>query len=1111
MCRSIQSRRQTSSILFTLVLVASWAGSSASGQTCLPEWVPGSPMPGTDNTIQCSVLWTRPGAEKPWLVIGGKFRVAGNVVANGVAAWDGENWHAFGTGVTDENYFEVNALEVYNGDLYIGGWFDGIGGKPIAHLARWDGSEWQAVGEGVSGWTRALHVFNGDLIAGGDFTMAGGSEALRIAKWNGAEWSNVGAGFSHGVYSLHTHNGELIAGGCFGTSGGTSLSRIARWDGSLWQPIGAGISGSVVFDMTTYQGDLIAVGNFFSLAQVARWSGTEWLLVGNLSYSAHTVTVFQGELVVGGEFLKGVVRMIGSEWHPFGYGPLGLGVADWSAVFTLVEYDGDLFAGGDILSVENQPVRNLARWTGTNWNSYGVGSEGTVRAYARHGGDSFVSGDLINSGYVAQWQNGVWTTLGAEFNARVSTLISYNGYLIAGGNFTFSLDGTFFGIRIAKWDGQQWSNMGGFNGEILKFLTIDDDLIAVGAFTLVGGSPTSRIARWNGQAWQPMFPGTDFNGTVRDIIRIAGNYFVAGDFTAINAQPISYIARWDGMQWHGLSSTVNAPAHALTHFQGELIAGGAFTIAGDVDAKAIARWDGRNWNSLGIGLLPCEGQSCQAVVRSLVTFGDVVFAAGVFNYASNSHDELLESVNFAQWDGSQWSAIPPGVGTPAGSNGGVHFMTADNSSLILTGLFIEAGGQPANNIVAFTPGSLQTWFTVGNGFDSSINDIAEINNDLIIAGNFQNSPGGFHNRITRWDGSDWHDLDGGMDGSVRALEVYDNSLVAGGLFTFAGDASAKSLAKWNGSSWTEVAPVTGSFGEVRALTVCGQDLYIAGQFQSVGGVATPNIARWDGNAAHPVGTDLTGSISALAFFEGDLIASGALLITGTPPVYGVARWDGAAWHALGAGVSNCPTGTCVGNVYALTVHDEDLIVGGSFAYAGGQPASNIARWDGKGWHAMGAGINGIVRALYSFRGNLYAAGNFTLADGILVHRIAVWDGLQWSALPGGGLDSACYGSSCNASAGMLAAYKGDLYVGGSFSQAGPTASPYFARLVNTCTSGDVYSDGAVGLVDLLHIISHWGPCTSSPDCDDSPCNADLNFNGLVDVQDLLIVITNWTG
>ena len=51
--------------------------------------------------------------------------------------------------------------------------------------------------------------------------------------------------------------------------------------------------------------------------------------------------------------------------------------------------------------------------------------------------------------------------------------------------------------------------------------------------------------------------------------------------------------------------------------------------------------------------------------------------------------------------------------------------------------------------------------------------------------------------------------------------------------------------------------------------------------------------------------------------------------------------------------------------------------------------------------------------------------------------------------------------------------------------------------------GDVNGDGAVGVIDLLAVISDWGRCPC--------CPTDLNDDGFVDVNELLNVISNWGG
>ncbi len=161
---------------------------------------------------------------------------------------------------------------------------------------------------------------------------------------------------------------------------------------------------------------------------------------------------------------------------------------------------------------------------------------------------------------------------------------------------------------------------------------------------------------------------------------------------------------------------------------------------------------------------------------------------------------------------------------------------------------------------------------------------------------------------------------------------------------------------------------------------------------------------------------------------------------------------------LGVGVvgvfsvqAQCPPGWLPGTglpgtgspASASTVWDPDgdgparplLIVAGGFAFAGDQPCGNIAAWDGEEWRPLGAGLNGPVRSLVTFDGDLVACGNFTAAAGTPVGRIARWDGAAWQPL-GAGLD---------ASAWLMTVFDGELIVAGSFSHAGGSPAASLAR------------------------------------------------------------------
>ena len=50
--------------------------------------------------------------------------------------------------------------------------------------------------------------------------------------------------------------------------------------------------------------------------------------------------------------------------------------------------------------------------------------------------------------------------------------------------------------------------------------------------------------------------------------------------------------------------------------------------------------------------------------------------------------------------------------------------------------------------------------------------------------------------------------------------------------------------------------------------------------------------------------------------------------------------------------------------------------------------------------------------------------------------------------------------------------------------------------------GDLDGDGTVGILDLLALLSAWGPC-------EGECPADLDGDGAVGVLDLLTLLANW--
>jgi len=84
-----------------------------------------------------------------------------------------------------------------------------------------------------------------------------------------------------------------------------------------------------------------------------------------------------------------------------------------------------------------------------------------------------------------------------------------------------------------------------------------------------------------------------------------------------------------------------------------------------------------------------------------------------------------------------------------------------------------------------------------------------------------------------------------------------------------------------------------------------------------------------------------------------------------------------------------------------------LVVAGSFEFAGGVPALNIAVWDGQRWSALGDGLwtdngtGGLVEDLVVQSGVLIAAGNIEVSGATEVGGIAAWTGTKWEPYAAG--------------------------------------------------------------------------------------------------------------
>jgi hypothetical protein len=461
--------------------------------------------------------------------------------ANSVARWDGHTWHYCGPSGLNGDAVITTLVPTPDGHLYAAGQLEDSVGAHV-RLLRWNGHTWQRLGRtqpaAATSLVRVLAVMpNGQVYAGGQFTDTPHPQVMHyLARWTQARWDYLptpGAqGLSGDVVALAAApSGAVYAGGWFERAGPAAAVSLARWTGHAWQPLPMGCPAdtcllpSVVGLALTTDGQLYASLSHRSPGLpadgLARWDGHAWQALGN------------GLQAKAGSTSPPMVRAMAA-------GPAH-----------------SLYVAGDFAEAGGQPSAQVAKWTGTAWESLGAGLPGSFAIY--------------------------------------TLAVAPNGDLYAGGHI--SLDaGKSLLLMVVRWDGRSWSRVGGFDyadspcqdassaGEVYALaVTPTGELYVGGIFSAVDGVPAHNLAHWNGTTWQAVGAAGAINlGCQVNALALNGNLYVGGKFENGLPVPVRNLARWDGRTWHAVGPGLNGPVLALACDTGNrLVVGGSFTALGN--------------------------------------------------------------------------------------------------------------------------------------------------------------------------------------------------------------------------------------------------------------------------------------------------------------------------------------------------------------------------------------------------------------------------------------------------------------------------------------------------------------------------------------------------
>ncbi|WP_118975865.1 T9SS type A sorting domain-containing protein [Taibaiella koreensis] len=242
-----------------------------------PTYPPRNQVVTLGNGVSGTVkeLCVDPGGDK--LYVGGAFdQVDGNIGSRNIAYVtqadpDHYTWHDMAGGVNGE----VHAITAHEGKIFAGGRFTMAGTVMARNVACWENGSWQLAGC-LDGTVEDLAVYNGRLYAAGTFNLCAASDEVNLAWWNGMGWVAV-PGLSGTVKTMETAGGRLILGGSFQHLG--AAANAIAWDqNNGFQPFDHPVDNTIL-DFELFKGVLYAVCEQVTTGNtrlLLRLEGNEW-------------------------------------------------------------------------------------------------------------------------------------------------------------------------------------------------------------------------------------------------------------------------------------------------------------------------------------------------------------------------------------------------------------------------------------------------------------------------------------------------------------------------------------------------------------------------------------------------------------------------------------------------------------------------------------------------------------------------------------------------------------------------------------------------------------------------------------------------------------------
>ena len=430
--------------------------------------------------------------------------------------------------------------------------------------------------------------------------------------------------------------------------------------------------------------------------------------------------------------------------------------------------------------------------------------------------------------------------------------------------------------------------------------------------------------------------------------------------------------------WQGdysLQPGVQGSVDAIVQFEDNLVLGGKIVAAGNTIVNNIVFWTGSEWVHPGDGL--------DGPVSDLIVFNEMLYAAGEFSQGA------------AVWNGSSWDAVDENI------SGAVKSLVVYHDELVFLGDF------SVNGIDNCASWSGIDW----NGFEGNLSepcvDGAVLNNVLWIASD----------NLYAFDGAGWATYE--FEGTINAVAAFEDKLIVGGDEIYLSDVGSFDSAAYDGQEWSGI-PTSGGYAIIDLFKTSSNELYYVAsednpgpQGQSRFKVGKHSIGGWA--TILEIGTLVFGQPNSVGEYNGEVVFGGQFdrvdnILSSNVIIANESFMYPLGQATDGAGVS--------GPVYGMSVSNDELLVAGSFSFAGTAPTGGVARYDGftwspeivslVHWRTEDPGYNlestsllqKGVHHLVEYGGTSYAGGNFEFQDpydpNAQFLNLAVIEGQSWA-------------------------------------------------------------------------------------------------------------------